>query len=59
MQALSAENGCSAAWKATASDSLKIAPALVLNYRDTRTDLSQNANRIEQNDMKEHYSCKN
>ena len=50
MRALPTKNGCSAVWKGFASDGLKIAPVLLLNYRDTRTELSQNANRITSND---------
>jgi len=46
MRAFPTKNGCAAAWKGIESDSLTTAPVLLLNYRDSRTELSQNANRI-------------
>ena len=51
MRAFPTKNGCAAAWKGIESDSLTIAPVLLLNYRDSRTELSQNANRITSNDI--------
>lgn len=46
----SRKKSLSAAWNRIVSDGLEIALVLLLNYRDTRTELSQNAKEISSND---------